>query len=256
MQDKFKLKKIKRNRKILQVIEKFLFFCFQIGNSHREKRSDYGITLFEYFHKPWLSDEFFLDSVKKVENYTLNPISRLYQVWIHSKQFIREDTAFVEIGSWKGGVSALVSLNLTNSNIKNVDIYCFDTFDGVVMASDKDSFFSGSEYSDATVEDVESVFKLTDSNPTIITGTFPESAEKTGFDKKISFVHIDVDTYESAKRSIMYIKKYLSDNSAILLDDYGGWFTDGITLLGSELLEEENTIFVPLNTGQGLILFK
>ena len=60
----------------------------------------------------------------------------------------------------------------------------------------------------------------------------------------------------SAKRSIMYLKKYLSNNSAILLDDYGGWFTDGITLLGSELLEEENTIFVPLNTGQGLILFK
>ena len=103
--------------------------------------------MFEYFHKPWLSDELFLDSVKKIENYTLNPVSRLYQVWIHSKQFIREDTSFVEIGSWKGGVSALVSLNLTNSNIKNVDIYCFDTFDGVVMASDKDSFFSGSEYS-------------------------------------------------------------------------------------------------------------
>ena len=54
----------------------------------------------------------------------------------------------------------------------------------------------------------------------------------------------------------MYIKKYLSNNSAILLDDYGGWFTDGITLLGSELLEDKNTIFVPLNTGQGLILFK
>ena len=43
----------------------------------------------------------------------------------------------------EGGVSALVSLNLTNSNIKNVDIYCFDTFDGVVMASDKDSFLVG-----------------------------------------------------------------------------------------------------------------
>ena len=42
----------------------------------------------------------------------------------------------------------------------------------------------------------------------------------------------------------------------IILDDYGGWFTDGITLLGAELLGEENTIFVPLNTGQGLILFK
>ena len=38
MQDKFKLKKIKRNRKILIVIEKFLFFFFQIGNSHREEK--------------------------------------------------------------------------------------------------------------------------------------------------------------------------------------------------------------------------
>ena len=119
MQDKFKLKKIKRNRKMLLVMEKFLFFFYQIGNKHREKRSDYGISLFEYFHKPWVNDEVFLDSVKKVENYTLNPVSRLYQVWVHSKQFIREDTAFVEVGSWKGGVSALVSLNLTNSNMNN-----------------------------------------------------------------------------------------------------------------------------------------
>ena len=54
MQDKFKLKKIKRNRKMLLVMEKFLFFFYQIGYKHREKRSDYGISLFEYFHKPWV----------------------------------------------------------------------------------------------------------------------------------------------------------------------------------------------------------
>ena len=47
--------------------------------------------------------------------------------------------------------------------------------------------------------------------------------------KKISFAHIDVDTYISAKESFDFIMQNAVKGAVVVLDDYGGWFTDGVT---------------------------
>ena len=44
--------------------------------------------------------------------------------------------------------------------------------------------------------------------------------------KKIHFVHMDLDTYESSKFVLQQIKKYLAKNSIIIFDElynYSGW---------------------------------
>ena len=43
--------------------------------------------------------------------------------------------------------------------------------------------------------------------------------------------------------------------AVIVLDDYGGWFTDGVTKLGNELIENQQLFAVPNHIGQ-LIIFK
>ena len=54
-----------------------------------------------------------------------------------SKRYLIDNTSFIEVGSWKGGVSGLVSL--ANKD-KNVDYFVCDTFSGVVNSSEEDFF--------------------------------------------------------------------------------------------------------------------
>ena len=67
--------------------------------------------------------------------------------------------------------------------------------------------------------------------------------------------HIDVDTYLSAKESFDFIFNNLKDGGLIILDDYGGWFTDGVTKFGEELKNRSDMFVVPNHIGQ-LIIFK
>ena len=75
------------------------------------------------------------------------------------------------------------------------------------------------------------------------------------FDFPISFAHIDVDTYDSAKDSLDFILENCIQGAIIILDDYGGWFTDGVTKLGNELMENEDLYAIPNHIGQ-LVIFK
>ena len=67
--------------------------------------------------------------------------------------------------------------------------------------------------------------------------------------------HIDVDTYLSAKESFEFLSKLLVKDGLIILDDYGGWFTDGVTKFGNELKEDKRFHVVPNHIGQ-LIIFR
>ncbi len=248
----FDIKKVKKGRKNLDIITKLIFKIIQLRFRYREKREDYGLEIFEYFYLPWRSDKEFINLYKKFNDYTLNPASRVYNIYKLSKRYLKENTTFIEVGTWKGGVSAIVAN--ANSN-KNVHYYLCDTFEGVVKSSEKDTFFKNSEYSNANIADVGDVTKSIDAKISIIEGTFPESFVNKKFDFPISFAHIDVDTYDSAKDSLDFILKNCIQGAIIILDDYGGWFTDGVTKLGNELMENEDLYAIPNHIGQ-LVIFK
>ena len=71
--------------------------------------------------------------------------------------------------------------------------------------------------------------------------------------KPISFAHIDVDTYISAKESLEFISTNAIQGALIILDDFGGWFTDGVTQFGNELKSDKRYFVVPNHIGQLLI---
>ena len=249
----FELKKVQKGRKRLKLITSIIFKIMQLRFKYREKREDYGIEIFEYFYLPWRSDKEFNDLYQKFHEYTLNPESRVYNVYKLSQKYLKADTSFIEVGTWKGGVSAIVAH--ANSK-KNVEYYLCDTFEGVVKSSKKDTFFKDKEYSDASIEDVKSATSLiNNSKVNLVSGTFPESFKNINLKHPISFAHIDVDTYNSAKDSIDFIFNNSVKGAVIILDDYGGWFTDGVTKLGNELIENQQLFAVPNHIGQ-LIIFK
>ena len=248
----FNLKKVIKARKKLDLITKFLFKLFQVNLRYQEKRKDYGIEIFEYFYLPWKTDEQFTKNYEIIKNYTLNPKSRLFTIFEMSKRYLVDNTSFIEVGSWKGGVSGLVSL--ANKD-KNIDYFVCDTFSGVVGSSEEDTFFKNSEYKDATPNDVREVENKTGQKFNIVEGTFPNSINNFVINKPISFAHIDVDTYVSAKESLDFILNNSINGAMVILDDYGGWFTDGITKFGNELKQNKQLVVIPNHLGQ-LIIYK
>ena len=80
-----------------------------------------------------------------------------------------------------------------------------------------------------------------------------KSMEKINLVKPISFAHIDVDTYNSAKESLEYLSAHAIKGALIILDDFGGWFTDGGTKFGNELKSDKQYFVAPNHLGQLLI---
>tara|TARA_B100001564_G_scaffold355495_1_gene367910 strand:- start:71 stop:823 length:753 start_codon:yes stop_codon:yes gene_type:complete len=248
----FNLKKVKRARRNLRFITNFLFKLFQINLKFKETRKDYGIEIFEYFYLPWRTNDEFKNIYNLISEFTLNPNSRLYTIYDYSKRYLLDDTAFVEVGTWKGGVCGLISL--ANED-KDIDIYACDTFSGVKNASNKDTFFKDGEYNDASSDDIFEISKIVDRKIYVVEGIFPESFYNINIKKNISMAHIDVDTYISAKNSFEFISEKLLPGGLVILDDYGGWFTDGVTKFGEELKNNNSYISVPNHLGQ-LLIFK
>ncbi len=246
----FNLKKVKKARKRLEYLSSLLFKLFQLNLRYKEKRKDYGIEIYEYFYLPWRTDKEFNKSYDLISNYTLNPKSRLFTIYDMSKRYLMEDTSFVEVGCWRGGVTGLVALS---NKDKNIDYYACDTFSGVVNTSDKDSFFKGNEYNDTSINTIKELKNIVDEEINTIEGNFPNSMEKINLVKPISFAHIDVDTYISAKESLEYLSAHAIKGALIILDDFGGWFTDGVTKFGNELKSDKQYFVVPNHLGQLLI---
>ena len=248
----FNIRKVKRARKILNLLTSLLFKLFQLNLRYKENRKDYGVEIFEYFYLPWKNDKIFIDSFSQIEENTINPKSRLYTIYEYSKFYLNKNSTFIEVGSWKGGVSGLVAL--TNID-KNIDIYSCDTFSGVKKSSNKDSFFKNDEYNDATPNDIKKIEDIVKTKINIVEGIFPASFKNISLNKPLSMAHIDVDTYLSAKESFEFLSKLLVKGGLIILDDYGGWFTDGVTKFGNELKEDKRFHVVPNHIGQ-LIIFR
>ena len=246
----FNLKKVKKARKRLQYLSSFLFKLFQINLRYKEKRKDYGIEIFEYFYLPWKTEREFNASYDLISDHTLNPKSRLFTLYDMSKRYLVQDTSFVEVGCWKGGATGLVVLSNKN---KNIDYYACDTFSGVVNTSDKDSFFKGEEYAHTSIKNIKEVEDIVGEKIQTVRGIFPNSMNDIKLDKPISFVHIDVDTYISAKESLEFISLNAIQGALIVLDDFGGWFTDGVTKFGNELKSDKQYFVVPNHLGQMLI---
>lgn len=246
----FNLKKVIKARKRLAYLTSFLFKLFQINLRYKENRKDYGIEIFEYFYLPWNTSEEFNLSYDLISNHTLNPKSRLYTLYDMSKRYLKPDTSFIEVGCWKGGATGLVILSNKN---KNIDYYACDTFSGVVNTSDKDSFFKGKEYDDTNINNINEIEGIVGEKIQTVQGIFPNSMKEVKLDKPISFAHIDVDTYISAKESLEFISANTIQGALVILDDFGGWFTDGVTKLGNELKSDKRYFVAPNHLGQLLI---
>jgi|SRR5690606_19184376 len=231
-------------RGLLERLRKTRFSTLKAGYSH-------GQIIPHASYSPWLDDESFLKLFSRISpTYTLVDIYRCHELYALAQQLIHVPGDLVEVGVWRGGTAALIG-----SAASTKSIHLFDTFSGVAKASEHDTFYSGGEHSDTSVEVVKSLMRSLNLECHIHIGVFPDDTY-ADLPELISFAHIDVDTYQSAREACLTIWPRLSKSGVIVFDDYGFFGCEGVTQAVHELAAATPNAFFLHNLNGHAVLVK
>jgi len=157
------------------------------------------------------------------------------------------DGDIVEVGAYRGGSAKLIYKATINKSM-----HLFDTFEGLPDLSRHDApeqFCKGSY--PALFEDVKNYLRDCP-NISLYKGLFPATANPIR-NKRFSFVHLDVDIYESTLNCLDFFYSRMSRGGAIISHDYAG--SKGVRKAFNEFFEDKPEIIIePLWTDQCLII--
>jgi O-methyltransferase len=192
-------------------------------------------------YAPWVMDEQFKFIYHLIKDYSLLDLYRLYDLYSLAIQSSKISGCILEVGVANGGSGALLSFVAKE---QNKTCYLADTWKGVVKASDKDTNFVGGEFEYAETEVVNHLLSSlnTTANTQLLVGIFPDDTAKNIKDR-ISFIHIDVDTYISCKDTIEWAISKLSIGAIIVFDDYGFLGLEGVTRYVNEFSKDARFIY-------------
>lgn len=207
----------------------------------------------------------FQEIYKMCKPFTMTSESRMYALY-HAMSYIIENEIpgdFVECGVWKGGSAMLMARYLEQHNIKNREIFLYDTFEGMTEPTSEDVDLTGrkaktkfdemstgkdkSNWCFSSVNEVENNMSMTGfpkNKIHFIKGkveeTIPEFIPKKG----IALLRLDTDWYESTKHELIHLYPNLSLSGVLILDDFGFW--EGAKKAVLEYIEK-NKIKILLN---------
>ena len=217
----------------------------------------YETMLFPVGFAPWRNDDEFAKTLKIVDNHSLLGNVKLFFLWQAVAEAAKlQDGVFVEVGTWRGGSGCTIAKKLKILGKSNT-VYLCDTFKGVVKASYLDNCYVGGEHSDTDIETVQQLAeRLSVDNIVILQGVFPDDTHDAIAGKKIAFVHIDVDVYQSAKDVFDFVWPCMLPGGIIIFDDYGAHTTQGVKKIVDEIRDESDRIFMSNISGQGILIKK
>lgn len=242
--------------------EKILNLDFDICSNENTSNKDienestlYGQVIPCANYKPWNQDKEFNVIYSQIQKNTLVDKLRCYELWTLVAQSCKlSDGDILEVGVWRGGTGALIAKQLSMNSYENKVFLC-DTFQGVVKATEYDTFYKGGEHNDTDMQYVKELLNSLElKNVEILTGIFPDDTGRYLENKSFRFCHIDVDVYLSAKHIIDWIWEKLLPGGIIVYDDYGFESCPGITKhVEEQILLEDRIILHNLN-GHAIII--
>jgi O-methyltransferase len=217
--------------------------------------AEYGSVLPRADYTPWNLDVEFLTTYEKVRDHTLVDIYRCWELWTLAGQTARLDPgAILEVGVWRGGTGALLAKRLELAGLEG-PVYLCDTFEGVVKAGEHDGVYKGGEHSDTSKELVARLLaSLQIKNAQIIQGIFPDVSGPMVADSSFRLVHIDVDTYQSAKDIMEWAWGRLVSGGMVVYDDYGFSVCSGITRLVNEQATHSDKLVLHNLNGHAIVV--
>jgi hypothetical protein len=184
-----------------------------------------------------------LEIMERVRPFTMTSGERIHAL-IQAVRYViasRVPGSIAECGVWRGGSMMAVAHTLLGLGRDDIDLYMFDTFEGMPMPTARDvnvwgdnaiaKFMQtrmGSDRSDwcrASLEDVMHNMASTGYGvnrmhfvPGKVETTLPGSAPA-----EVALLRLDTDWYESTLHEMEHLFPRLSPGGVIIIDDYGHW---------------------------------
>lgn len=167
-----------------------------------------------YYNDPERSKIFDLVRRIKNEKRMLLAENEAYQIFMAVKRTQKIDGDLAEVGVYNGGSAKLICEAKGDKTL-----HLFDTFQGLPDLSKYDDprKFQKGNFS-ASLEDVKNYLKKY-KNVYFYKGLFPSTADIIK-NKNFSFVHLDVDLYESTLASIEFFYSRMNRGGIIMSHDY------------------------------------
>lgn len=184
-----------------------------------------------------------VDLWEQVSPYTMTAPSAVYVLRDAVRHVVDRGVpgAMVECGVWRGGSMLAVAKTLLDLGRTDVDLYLFDTFEGMPPPTDEDVLWTGDTaetllageertdesllWAQAGLESVAQVMRSVpypESKVHLVRGkveeTIPDSAPT-----QIALLRIDTDWYASTKHELVHLYPRLAPGGVLIIDDYGWW---------------------------------
>jgi hypothetical protein len=205
-----------------------------------------------------------IEIIRRVEKHTMTTPDRLYSL-IQAVNYVVDAGVpgdIVECGVWRGGSMMAAALSLIQRQRCDIDLYLFDTFEGMSEPSEKDVDYRGNSASArlateslstsshlwayATLDEVKRNMCSTNYDPARVhfvpgkvEDTLPQQAPA-----EIALLRLDTDWYESTRHELIHLYPRLAKGGVLILDDYGHW--EGARLAFDEFARE-NGLHILLN---------
>ena len=166
-----------------------------------------------------------------------------------------ENEIFVECGTGKGYMAAGIC-DYFKWTQEKPDFYLIDSFKTTMPESDGRQVDSGHKlfvYADGD-EEIRKYF-VNYNNIKILTGFIPDILKEIPDDKKIRFLHVDLNSANAEYAALINLKAKFVRGSIILFDDYGGFGGEKQAIMHEKFANEINRNLLILPTGQALIIF-
>lgn len=147
------------------------------------------------------------------ERQSLQSAYEAYTVFSFGKSYCHLPGAMAEVGVYQGA-----SAKLLCEAKGPVELHLFDTFDGLPQSTSTDQGVHSQNQYPCSLQSVRKYLKDY-KNVHFHPGLFPDSAKSLA-EKQFSFVHLDVDLYESTLAGLEYFYPRLIPGGVILSHDY------------------------------------
>ena len=197
----------------------------------------------------WNEDPDFLKLYEQAEPRTVTDQKRCFLLYQLARSVSPLEGDFAEIGVYRGGTAFLLG-RLADQQKKT--LHLFDTFEGMPETDEEKDFVRKGDFADTCLESVQSYLKDIASceyHP----GLFPATADPVK-EKRFSFVHVDVDMYQSVLDCCDFFHQRLAPGGVMVFDDYGFITTEGARKAVDEHFRGGETTPIYSPTGQSFVI--
>ena len=168
-----------------------------------------------------------------------------FMVYSIARAQSKQPGAFAEVGVFEGG-SARITCEVKGDK----ELHLFDTFEGLPKSVEQDRDVHREKQYTSSLESVKEYLKDYE-NVFLYKGLFPESAEGLK-EMKFSFVHFDVDIYESTLACLNYFYPRMNPGGVMLSHDYS--LLAGVETAFAEFLADKPEELIELPTTQCMVI--